>query len=118
MESKEGIIYILSHVIGGKKKGVFRVGRSKNMDLSRPKSQQAYLPFQTALFVFYSKDHYNLETTLHRELVNSKVNGDWYKQDVFPVIDRILKDPSIFKIDFPTPTSFFNTLILNKEDGI
>ncbi len=106
MKSK-GIVYLLLD-ISNRSKITFRVGKTKNIDLSRPKSQQVYLPFKTEMFIFHSSDYENLETKIHRKLKPNKINGDWYSCHISEVIDEIINEESVFKVDFPSLFSLFS----------
>jgi hypothetical protein len=104
-----GLVYFLLDITNTSKT-VFRVGKTSNNDLSRPKSQQAYLPFKTELFCFYSNDYSNLETKIHRKLKDFKLNGDWYNFDFFELIKELYHDESVEKVEFPSLFTLFSKI--------
>ena len=109
-----GIVYLILNT-SNLDDFLFRVGKSKNTDLSRPKQQQAYLPFKTEVFVFHSNNYNDLETRVHRALKKFKTNGDWYKCDITEIISALCNDYTVFKCDLPSVLSIFKNKLSVKS---
>ena len=104
-----GILYLILE-ISNRTKTIFRVGKTANNDLKRPKSQQAYLPFKTELFCFYSDDYSNLETKVHRKLKGFKLNGDWYDYNAFELMKELYQEESVSKFEAPSLFTLFSKM--------
>ncbi len=99
----EQVVYILYD----SKQKLHRVGKTKNTDISRVKSQLSYYPNPLLYFLFYTTNCTSLETKTLRYLKKNRVNGDWFTGDITKTIEFLSADNTVTRFDFPS----FRTII-------
>lgn len=79
-----------------------RIGKTKNADKSRQKSQIGYSAFKLLEFTIQVNDYGNVEKQAHRHFKKFNVNGDWYKIKPDEFIQFVILNFDYKKIDVPS----------------